>query len=258
MPVLRRPDTAALRREWTTQTRLRLTLEARLRRDIADELERTGRSAAAAYEASGLNGLQVGLSGHEGRVEAILRRSNARTAEVFGNRVIAPGKSFVGIETKDAENIFQRLAAEWVRRWATIKAVLIADTTRRDIQQAIQAGLDDGDGILAIGQRIRAQTGGLIGQQRALVIARTETHAASQAAQDQGLEALGQPAIKREWVAAFDLRTRPTHNAADGQIRRRDERFDVGGAKLKYPGDPDGPAEEIIMCRCIAAAVIED
>lgn len=258
MTILRRPAQEALRREWAAQTRLRVTLEAQLRRDIADEIAQTGRSAAAAYEATGLTGLPVALDGHGGRVDAILRRGNVRTMEVFGSRLIAPGKSFAGLETKDTENIFQRLASEWVRRWAAIKAVMISDTTRRDIQQAINAGLDEGDGVLAIGKRIRSQTGGLIGQQRALVIARTETHAASQAAQDEGLEALGQPDIKREWVAAFDLRTRPTHNAADGQIRRRSELFDVGMAKLKYPGDPDGPAEEIIMCRCVAAAVIED
>ena len=36
----------------------------------------------------------------------------------------------------------------------------------------------------------------------------------------------------------------------DGQAVAVDVYFDVGGTALQYPGDPDGPADEVIQCRC--------
>lgn len=52
------------------------------------------------------------------------------------------------------------------------------------------------------------------------------------------------------WVARMDARTRPTHFAADGQRQSIDGMFLVGGADLAYPGDPNGPPEQVVNCRC--------
>lgn len=57
---------------------------------------------------------------------------------------------------------------------------------------------------------------------------------------------------QKEWSAVHDGRTRMSHLLADGQRRKVDEPFDVGGAKLAYPGDPRGPADEVINCRCVS------
>jgi hypothetical protein len=54
----------------------------------------------------------------------------------------------------------------------------------------------------------------------------------------------------KEWLATTDERTRPSHRHADGQIRPLRESFNVGHADLAFPGDPTGPAEEVINCRC--------
>ena len=258
MALLLSPNRAALRREWASQTRARASLQASLTRAAYDEIARAGNAAAAGFEASGDQGVTIALEGHQTRLEALLMQNYRRTFAVFGERILEDGKSFGVIETKDAENIFARFAGEWIRRWAATKATMIAETTLRDIQAAILEGVEEGDGIAGIARPIRNRTVGMIGRARANVIARTETHAASQAAQDEALGALGRPDTRREWVAAFDGRTRESHRVADGQTRRLGDTFDVGGAKLKYPGDPDGPPQEIIMCRCIAAAVIGD
>lgn len=53
------------------------------------------------------------------------------------------------------------------------------------------------------------------------------------------------------WVAMDDSETRETHAAADGQVRPAGSTFSVGGAKLAYPGDPSGPLQEIMGCRCV-------
>ena len=37
-----------------------------------------------------------------------------------------------------------------------------------------------------------------------------------------------------------------------------DEAFDVGGAQLQFPGDPDGPAEEVCNCRCTLLPVVSE
>lgn len=60
---------------------------------------------------------------------------------------------------------------------------------------------------------------------------------------------------QKEWLSARDARVRDTHRAADGQIVALTDPFVVGTARLAYPGDPDGPPEEIIHCRCVVIPV---
>lgn len=90
---------------------------------------------------------------------------------------------------------------------------------------------------------------------RTEMIARTETIRASNAGamglyDDWGVE-------RREWLATMDGRTRDTHAAANGQVRAKGEAFDIGGSPMMYPGDPSGPPEEFINCRCTVIPVIE-
>ncbi|QYN17598.1 2'-5' RNA ligase family protein [Amycolatopsis sp. DSM 110486] len=96
---------------------------------------------------------------------------------------------------------------------------------------------------------------------RASVIARTETTASWNAAQDASISIaeheLGEP-LQRMWLATMDDRTRESHRAAHRQTVKSGERFTVGGAHLRYPGDPTGPAEEVISCRCTVVPVFAD
>lgn len=93
--------------------------------------------------------------------------------------------------------------------------------------------------------------------QRAEVIARTEmlraVHEATDEAYDQA-EANGQierDRVQEEWYAGKDGRTRHSHRAMSGQLRRRGVPFRSGnGNALRYPGDPQAPASDVIQCRC--------
>ena len=98
---------------------------------------------------------------------------------------------------------------------------------------------------------------------RAEVIARTEAlravHAANHEAYLQGVEEghLEETELKRTWVAARDSRVRESHLRANGQKAGMRERFEVGGALLLFPGDPAGPAREILQCRCVLTTRVQ-
>lgn len=95
---------------------------------------------------------------------------------------------------------------------------------------------------------------------RALTIARTETGILANSIR---FETLRQEGVEQhEWVTAGDDNVRPTdkptppgegnHRAVDGQVVNIGEPFNNG---LRYPNDPDGPAAEVINCRCVAVPV---
>lgn len=61
--------------------------------------------------------------------------------------------------------------------------------------------------------------------------------------------------VKKEWIATLDGRTRHSHGIADGQQVEIDGKFKVGASELRFPGDPQGAAEEVYNCRCTMATV---
>lgn len=53
--------------------------------------------------------------------------------------------------------------------------------------------------------------------------------------------------VVKQWSAALDARTRPSHARLDGEVRELEEKFSNG---LMYPKDPSGSAGEVVNCRC--------
>lgn len=117
--------------------------------------------------------------------------------------------------------------------------------TNRDLNsQLYDLGLTDKSGNLLEGYRIDR-------------IVRTEVHAIATQTEHESVDSMAKDVgivmVKIWSSAAFSLRTRPTHVEADGQVRDMDEPFDIGDAKLMFPGDPaarDTHPEEVINCRC--------
>ena len=138
--------------------------------------------------------------------------------------------------------------AEWIKEYGAQKITQISDTTREDISTIVQQGIQEGESESGMAKLIRAAAR-TKSASRAQTIARTETHAASQASSQASAEATGIQ-MERVWVSVEGPRTRATHDAADGQRVGMNEPFVVGGAELRYPGDPNGPAAEVINCRC--------
>lgn len=64
-------------------------------------------------------------------------------------------------------------------------------------------------------------------------------------------------ALKKEWLATLDARTRPAHRVADGQQVDVDEPFILDGYKLMFPGDKSAPAYLVYNCRCTMISPID-
>ena len=89
---------------------------------------------------------------------------------------------------------------------------------------------------------------------RANIIARTEAHSMMgtvQFKQAEALEAELEEPVYKIWLAGEDDRTREDHIEAQEQgAIPLNQPFRVGNSYLMYPGDPSGPPEQIINCRC--------
>lgn len=92
---------------------------------------------------------------------------------------------------------------------------------------------------------------------RAQTIARTEALRAVHQGQEDAIAAaiaagdLTADQVAFTWLATKDKRTRPSHWEMHGQVRAYGEPFLSGdGNLLRYPGDPEAPASDVICCRC--------
>lgn len=250
-------------RERVTQQRLfdgiAASIEVALRREIVSTMR-----AMARYHDSPGKMAEV-ESAHRESVTRILMRGWRVSFDRFGTRIInAATKSYGPRETKDAEDEFALIATNWIRRYGASHVTQIVGTTseqaRSIINEVVADAVRDGLGQSATGQLIvnaMREKSAMLSVARSRVIARTETHAASQAANVAAAQSVDIP-MRKEWISASDDRTRQDHTAADGQVVKLNESFTVGGEQLEYPGDPSGSAENIINCRCSVAMVVDD
>lgn len=128
---------------------------------------------------------------------------------------------------------------------------------RQHLNIAITQGILQGESILHIGDRLQR----ILGMDRTAAIrsARTATTAAECAgridtykyAESLGIE------MQQEWVATLDDRTRHEHRILDGQRVDIGEAFEVDGASIRYPGDPQAPGYLVYNCRCTVIGAIK-
>jgi HK97 family phage portal protein len=149
----------------------------------------------------------------------------------------------------DGFNVFDKAVQDWIAANVAKKVVQVTDTTKEAIRELIKEGEAEGESIPQLAARIDTLYLEQIIPNRSTVIARTEVISASNAGNRFAAKQTDLP-LEKEWIATRDKRTRDTHNAVDGQTREMDEHYDVGGAKMLFPGDPSGPAKEVIQCRC--------
>lgn len=142
----------------------------------------------------------------------------------------------------------ERRTVDALRREGAAKVTRITENTRANIRKILATSRRDNLTNRETAKRISTEIGG--DRMRATTIARTETHSAGQRGEFEAYSAAGVK-VKKEWGSTEDGRTRPDHAAADGQLVEMDEPFIVGGEELRFPGDPQGSARNIINCRCV-------
>lgn len=128
---------------------------------------------------------------------------------------------------------------------------------RQHLNIAITQGILQGESIPHIGDRLQR----ILGMDRTAAIrsARTATTAAECAgrietykyAESMGIE------MQQEWVATLDDRTRHEHRILDGQRVDVGEAFQVDGASIRYPGDPQAPGYLVYNCRCTLVSAVK-
>lgn len=155
----------------------------------------------------------------------------------------------------------QALDTEQYLKQAQNRLVGIGNELWFNARTQLAEGIAAGESQPELAQRVRDAVG--VTAPRARTIARTESHGARNVAAMATLQrfesayAVPPGVMRKQWQATEDERTRHTHNEADGQLVPFADPFTVGGFSLAFPGDPAGPPQEVINCRCTTYAVFD-
>lgn len=124
-----------------------------------------------------------------------------------------------------------------------------------EILNALKEGIKQGKSIPNLAKRVQSVSNR--SRNSAITTARTET---TRIQSRSRLDAFDRARllgimVDNEWVATADSRVRDSHAAVSGEVVADGELFSNG---LRYPGDSDGPPEEVINCRCTLVPVIRN
>jgi len=146
-------------------------------------------------------------------------------------------------------DIFVQAAINWLRLHGGDRVRGITQTSRDEIGNQIRIGVSKGEDRQQIADRIVKHRRSIT-PERALVIARTETHTAANFGSLTAVRDLALP-MRKVWLARSGAR--PAHAAAGGQRQALDAAFSVGGYRMQHPGDSShgAPAGLIANCRCV-------
>ena len=158
------------------------------------------------------------------------------------------------VPTERKEGIRDKFWAElkdWNRFKAAEEVTKVQATTKRKLGKIIQKGMSEGLSHRDIADNI-AKIRAIGTANRAILIARTETHTAAVHSFHTAVRSTGFR-TRRTWTSSFDKRTRPEHRKANNQKRIDDEPFKVWGELLMYPGDSSlgASAKNVGNCRCV-------
>lgn len=185
-----------------------------------------------------------------GDLAAATKRVREKIAEAsMGGTLAAYGINF-DLRNPLIENVLTQMGTHISR---------IVEDQRRAIMESLQKSWQDGLSIRDATKAMLADSS-IDSGIRAQMIARTELTGAANAGSLAATRLVNDAspsdsAMTKYWIATNDERTRESHSEASGQygpgsgIALTDD-FIVGGAALQHPGDPGGPPEEVINCRC--------
>ena len=234
----------SVRKEYIEQNRLRLGFERKLRLQMQTLFAETGQQAQREYSQA----TRLIFSGRDlqQNLQKVLSSHYRAVIDAFGLRVLRNQK---------ADGQFETLARDYIRAYGAQRVTQISNTTMAQIRRVIDAGDAEGLGNAVIGRNIFDSMRGSFSKYRSATIARTETHSAASYANHEVNASLNIPNQKKRWVSVADLRSRPSHAAANGTEVELDEDFIIGGVAMGYTGDPKGGVANVVNCRCVTLYV---
>lgn len=132
----------------------------------------------------------------------------------------------------------------------------VNETTAKELTKTLREGFSEGESVSKLASRIK-KVYDKADSSRAIVIARTEIIASSNAGSLEGMKQSG-VVKKKEWLSSRDDRVRDSHvSPLDGQEAKLNENFTSNdGNDAQHPGG-FGVAAEDVQCRCTVIAVVE-
>lgn len=202
---------------------------------------------AAATAARKGRSTDAAIDKHTPMMRRILRAAYKPIQKQFGDlsHAMLGLKGLEPVELK--QSAFEVELLLYTEEQSLAAATSIAASSKSLVAGIITAGEASGESVGTIATQIGKATG--LSPFRAARVARTEVHSAAMHAGQTVARSTDLELIKI-WLTTTDDRTRDTHAGADLQEQEMDDPYYVGGAALMFPGDPGGPAEEIINCRC--------
>jgi len=148
---------------------------------------------------------------------------------------------------------FQRFIVEYMRKEGFTSIKIITKTLVQEVAKVVTELSKENIDIFTLRKAIEKTVNRPdFYKWQALRIARTETTFAMNASKDIAGEVSGL-VLDKIWIGRDDGRERTTHIALNNTMVSQNELFTVGDSKMKYPGDKNGSAKEVINCRCTYA-----
>lgn len=124
----------------------------------------------------------------------------------------------------------------------------VNETVKKQVSEIVQRGITEGASVQQVSKELRNMFN--FAAKRSLMIARTEVVGGTNGGQLLYYREAG--VTRKKWITAKDERVRPSHQKLEGQVVEIGKNFTNG---LDHPGG-NGPAAEVINCRCTVTPVI--
>lgn len=175
-------------------------------------------------------------------VQATIKRFGEQAIDLVGQSVVFNGKN--------------PRVTQFLDKWSATRITgKVNKTTQKRIRTVLSRAVEEGHGYERMAKEI-GHVFDVAEGSRAMMIARTEVHRASNFA---GLEGYKQAGVeKKEWQTSISDTSRETHIEMNGQVVDIDENFtSPDGGSAPYPGE-FGEAGEDVNCQCGVLPVVNE
>tara|TARA_R110000823_G_scaffold309869_1_gene434403 strand:- start:2357 stop:3964 length:1608 start_codon:yes stop_codon:yes gene_type:complete len=241
--------------------------------DFEKELDKAERRQLSSVKSYYKNEYAKGINSFlaEGQTNFQLLFQESDLSKIYRNLYTDIGLQFAKWYAKSYDKYLQKgenplkYATQWENTFASFgsavgaqRVTLVSGTAKQTLIKITQNLMRDPDfmsvGNAEKGRILKSQFNKYSSYQAERLVRTEATNAANFATMESATTIFPGAKMQKEWIASFDDRTRDTHAevGASEPIPYNDA-FMVGGNFLMYPGDPSGPAAEVVNCRCSVA-----